>query len=95
MTSYSLLFLGVILGMLIQKYIFPVFDMLLDIYSYKQSEKVTIYKLNAQEQIALFNRKYPEVNNEEIRESTPAIGFTYSNQDNDIYCDDEECKTIK
>jgi hypothetical protein len=95
MTSYSLLFLGVILGMLIQKYIFPVFDMLLDIYSYKQSEKVTIYQLNAQEQIALFNREYPEVNNEEIRELTPAIGFTYSNQDNDIYCDDEECKTIK
>lgn len=92
--NYLFIFIGIIIGTLFERYLFSIFDILLQVFQYKQSEKVTIYQLNAQEQIALFNREYPELNNDEIKELTPAIGFAYNSSDDDMYY--EDCKkTIK
>lgn len=89
--TYSLIFLGVLIGVLIERYIFPIFDTLLEVFNYKQSEKATIYQLNAQEQAVLFNRKYPELNNMQNQELTPAIGFMTEQSDEMYYdYDDEE-----
>lgn len=94
--SYSLFFCGLFVGVLIDKYLFPIFDLLLDVFSYKKSEKATMYQLSAQELAAEFYRKYPEMKNDQCQgqyqELTPAIGFTYRNQnEDDIYFEDEEC----
>jgi hypothetical protein len=92
--NFSLLFIGILIGLLIQKYIFPIIDLWLSVYEYKQSEIITIYQLNAQEQVALFNREYPELDENQNKELTPAIGFAYNHQDDDMYY--EDCKkTIK
>lgn len=81
-----------ILGTFTNRYLIPIFDLLLDVFSYKQSEKVTMYQLNTQELVAEFHRRYPEMNDNQYQELTPTIGFTYRNQnEDDIYFEDEEC----
>lgn len=74
------------------RYVEPIFDLYLEVFQYKQSEKANKYQLNAQEQVILFQREYPESNQIKQQELTPAIGFAYSKQDDDYYYDDEDCK---
>lgn len=89
--TYSLIFLGILIGLLIEKYLFPIFDTSLEVFNYKQSEKATIYQLNAQEQAVLFSRKYPESSNMPNQELSPAIGFMAEQSDEMYYdYDDEE-----
>ncbi len=81
---------GIILGILLEKYIFPIIDLKIEVLQYKETEKATIYQLNAQELLAEFNREYPELSQGEIPELTPAIGFAYTPSDEDMYYEDEQ-----
>ena len=92
MYSISYLCIGIILGIVIERYIFPIIDLKLEVLQYKESEKATIYQLNAQGLVAEFNREYPEFNQGEVPELTPAIGFMHTQQNEDMYEDEEECK---
>ena len=85
--NYILLFF--VLGMLCDRYIFPVLDALLEVFQCKQAEKITVYQLKAQEHVVLFNRKYPDQEQEEL---APAIGFTYERPD-DEYDYEEDRKS--
>ena len=52
-----------------------------------------MYQLQSQEAVILFNREYPESNDNKTKELSPAIGFSCASPNEDIlYYDDEECK---
>ncbi len=89
MHSISYLCIGIILGIVIERYIFPIMDLKLEAFQYKESEKATIYQLNAQELVAEFNREYPEFSQGETQELMPAIGFTYTPSEDEIYYEDD------
>lgn len=93
------LFFGAILGIMLQKYIFSIFDIILDLYSYKQIQKATEYQLNTQMMSMEFLREYPEANqnNQNYQEyQTNAIGFGVGRDDEDDgYCEDEDRSRIK
>lgn len=87
-TSY--LFIGIICGILIERYLFPTLDIYLDVFTHKQTEKATDYQLNAQAMTMEFLREYPEAN-QNYQELQPAIGFCASPEEeqyNDLYEDD-------
>lgn len=86
--SYLFIFFGIFIGILIERYIFVIFDLLIEIFQYKQSNKATNYQLQAKEAVIIFERKYPELN-KNSQELTPAIGFNYVDS-NDLYENDEE-----
>lgn len=88
MSPTSYLFAGIILGILLEKYIFPIIDLKIEVLQYKETEKATVCQLNTQELVAEFNREYPEFNQGEVPELTPAIGFTYTPEDDMYYEDD-------
>jgi len=92
--NYSSLFIGIFIGILVELYLFPLLDGLMQVINYKLSEIATTYNLNAQEKAALFYKKYPELNPNQNKELSPAIGFTCVSPNEDIlyYDDDEECK---
>lgn len=92
MNFIAYLFIGIIIGIVIERYIFPIIDLKLEVLQYKESEKATIYQLNAQELLALFNREYPELNDTQKPELTPAIGFIHNSPDEDMYYEEENCK---
>lgn len=77
--------IGILLGIIIQKYLFSILDIKLDVFQCAQTEKATMHQLNAQEMAMLFYREYPEA--KEDYQSTEAIGFKYIPEE---YEDDEE-----
>lgn len=88
MNFLAYLFFGIIVGIVIERFIFPIIDLKLEVFQYKETEKATAYQLNTQELVAEFNREYPEFNQGEVPELTPAIGFTYAPEDDMYYEDD-------
>lgn len=79
------LYIGIIAGIFIAFYIFPILDLFLECLKYKISEISTKSQLNSQEMVFLFNREYPEANGGQ--ELHPAIGFQVSSGDE--YYDEE------
>jgi len=55
--TYLLLVIGTYLFI---KYIEPILDLYLQVFQHKQSVKATMYQLQSQEAVILFNREYPE-----------------------------------
>jgi len=95
MTFTTGMFIGVLMGILIQQYIFPIFDLLLEVFSIKQSEVATIHNLNIQEMSCEFAREYPEINANKIQEQTNLIGFTCNSaEDEDEYYEEDKIKNI-
>jgi len=89
------LFIGVNIGFMINQWVFPLLDTVFQVFQFKQTDKATFYQLASQEQVALFNREYPELNTQNPSpELQPAIGFTYTPPPDEImyYEEDEECK---
>lgn len=81
--------IGIILGITIEKYIFPILDIKFDVYQLKLNNIATKYHLNSQEKNILFNKKYPEFQQTNSQpELSPAIGFVlHSDNDCEVYED--------
>ena len=91
--NYLFIFIGIFIGILIERYLFAIFDLYFQVFQYKKSVKATMYQLQSQEAVILFNREYPESNDNKTKELSPAIGFSCASPNEDIlYYDDEECK---
>jgi len=74
------IFIGIFLGIIIEKYLFSYFDIVFEIYTYKQSEKATKHQINTQRISYDFYREYPEALNDcrkQEKQQTRAIGFRY------------------
>ena len=76
------LYLGIIIGLVINHYIFPFLDLMQERITYSVTVGATRKQIQAQKIVANFNREYPEV---EGSEQTQAIGFNI-----DDCIDDEE-----
>lgn len=90
MNIMGYLFIGILCGIVIEKYIFPYFDIKVEVFTHKASVEATAHQLEAQEMAVLFNRQYPETK-EPIEEKTPAIGFAINNSETfDDDCEDRK-----
>jgi len=85
---YLFIFIGVIIGILCERYLFVILDLYLQVFQHKQSVNATMYQLQSQEAVILFNREYPESNSNKTKELSSAIGFACGNSD-DVYYEDE------
>jgi len=85
------LYLGIILGIVLNKFIFPFFELLQERITYSVTVGATRSQIKAQKLVCDFQREYPE--SEEIVEGSPAIGFQYipeeSQFEEDDDCDDK------
>lgn len=70
------LYLGIIIGVVINKFIFPFFELLQERITYSVTVGATKSQMKAQQVVCDFNRKYPEY--EGVAEKSPAIGFEYA-----------------
>lgn len=70
------------------KYIEPILDVLLEVFTYRNSERITEHQLNAQAMTMEFIRAYPESTQDMSQELQPLIGFQIDGNLED--CDDEE-----
>lgn len=77
--------IGIILGILIDKYIFVFWDIKMEKFTHKETVECTAYQLEAQELVQLYQREYGEV-----EEKSPAIGFQVYPQEEEYYDDVEE-----
>ena len=93
MTFATGIFIGIILGIIIQMYLFPYFDQLFEVFVSKQSEIITEHNLNIQIMSCETLRDYPEINNKNIQEQTNLIGFNCQSlldeEDEEYYEDDK------
>jgi uncharacterized membrane protein YgaE (UPF0421/DUF939 family) len=83
------LFIGILIGIIINTYLLPIFDTLLEIYTYKMSEIATSSKIRAESMVKKYELKYPSIE----ESATNVVGFQYE-QPEEIYEDDdlEDCK---
>lgn len=71
------------------KYIEPVLDVLLEVFTYRSSERITEHQLNAQAMIMEFIGDYPELTQDGSQELQPLIGFQMDGNLDD-YDDDDD-----
>lgn len=84
------LFSGLLLGIIIEKYIFPALDIKFEVFTAKTSEIITEYNLNMQIMSCEALRSYPELNSENVgQEQTNLIGFQYQPIDDEYYDEDK------
>jgi len=88
---YALLgiFAGIIIGIILDRYIFPILDIKFDVFQIKQNDIAIRYHLNSQKKNILFNKKYPEIQQiNPQQELSPAIGFAiHDDNDYEVYED--------
>lgn len=79
--------LGLAVGFIVDRYIFPMFDMLLELLQYKITQKCTEVQIDTN----LLSLEYEQIINSG-NELTPAIGFVAgsSADDSEDYDDDDE-----
>ena len=91
MTILTILFIGILLGIMMERYIFPIFDTLLDIFSIKQSKIATKDNIFMQKMNLDLIRDYPELTKEDMgQEQVHAIGFQYESDYEDEYYENDE-----
>lgn len=91
MTILTILFIGILLGIMMERYIFPIFDTLLDIFSIKQSKIATKDNIFMQKMNLDLMRDYPELTKEDMgQEQVHAIGFQYESDYEDEYYENDE-----
>ena len=96
MTFTTGIFIGIILGIIIQMYLFPYFDQLFEVFISKQSEIITEHNLNIQIMSCETLRDYPEINNKNIQEQTNLIGFNCQSlldEEDEEYYEDDKLKS--
>lgn len=86
------IFSGLLLGIIIEKYVFPILDILFEIFTAKTSKEITEHNLNIQEMSCELLRAYPELKDGNVAEQINAIGFHYVDEDaeEEYYEEDEE-----
>jgi len=96
MTFTTGIFIGIILGIIIQMYLFPYFDQLFEVFISKQSEIITEHNLNIQIMSCETLRDYPEINNKNIQDQTNLIGFNCQSlldEEDEEYYEDDKLKS--
>lgn len=83
------IFIGLFFGLLCEKYIFPALDMVLEVFTAKQSEKIVYHNANIQATNCQLLKDYPELSDQHIREQINAIGFEYNAPEDEEYCDED------
>ncbi|MCE5220092.1 MAG: hypothetical protein LLF98_02190 [Clostridium sp.] len=83
------IFIGLFFGLLCEKYIFPALDMVLEVFTAKQSEKIVFHNANIQATNCQLLKDYPELSDQHIREQINAIGFEYNAPEDEEYCDED------
>ena len=85
--------LGILIGIIIVMYIFPILDIKLEIFRHKGTNIATNFNIETQKMSCEFYRQYPEADATTQQELTPAIGFTYApSQEEDEYYEENEYK---
>lgn len=86
------IFSGLLLGIIIEKYVFPILDILFEIFTAKTSKEITEHNLNIQEMSCELLRAYPELKDGNVVDQVNAIGFQYVDDDieEEYYEEDEE-----
>jgi hypothetical protein len=80
------LVIGLVIGVTVDRYVLPLFDMLLEIVSYKVSKKCTEIQIDTN----LMSLDYQEIA-DQGQQLTPTIGFlSGEQQEDDFYEDDED-----
>jgi hypothetical protein len=79
------LVIGLIVGFTADRYIIPMFDMLLEIISHKANKVATSIQIDT----GLMNVDFQEIA-DQGKQLTPVVGFLGDTQNDDIYYDDEE-----
>ena len=84
------LYLGIFLGIILDKFLFPFFELLQERITYSVTVGATRSQMKAQKLVCDFKREYPEV--EEIAEQMPAIGFHFPQEESQFdYDEDDDC----
>jgi hypothetical protein len=79
------LVIGLLIGFTADRYIIPMFDMLLEILSHKANKVATSIQIDT----GLMSIDYQEIS-DQGKPLTPVVGFLGDSQNGDIYYDDED-----
>lgn len=83
------IFEGIIIGILVEKYVFPYFEILFEVYTTKKSKIIANYNVDIQELNCLLLREYPELSKNNISgNQTNAIGFKCQGDIEEEYYED-------
>lgn len=74
-------FIGIIFGIIFAKYVFPVFDVLIECFTYKMTVSATRNEVAAKKIVTDFEKEYEE--------KPSAIGFQYAQEESLIDYDEE------
>lgn len=88
MNFMGYLLVGIAIGIVFDRYVFPIFDVLLELFNLKMSERGTEIQLNTQAMGHEFIKIYGD--KEELQ---PAIGFSMDNTE-EVEIDEDECEDI-
>lgn len=80
--------IGIILGILIDKYLFVLLDVKLEKFTYKETVECAQYQVDAQTLVSKFQVEFGEV-----KELSPCVGFSVE-PSQEIYEDEEEDKLV-
>jgi hypothetical protein len=80
------LFIGIILGIIIEKYVFPFIDTIFEVFTYKISVHATEYKVQSETMAKEFELKYPEVE----ESATNVIGYQYDDSPDKYYYEEDD-----
>jgi len=84
----QLFYLGIFIGLMLERYIFPIFDIYFEIFNHKKAEQITLHNLNMKAMNLDFAREYPEASGETYQQ-IQAIGFEHPQVSEDDYkCED-------
>lgn len=83
------IFEGIIIGILVEKYVFPYFEILFEVYTAKKSKIIANYNADIQAVSYDLMREYPEISNKNTnQEQVNVVGFdcqTDSDETDDEY----------
>lgn len=88
------LFLGILIGILYEKFIVPLIELWTEVYTYKKSIKATEYQLKSTELANEFNKKYPEAK-DDSQELQPCIGYHFEAESEEYLDEDDNCEDKK
>ena len=92
-TMVYTIFLGILIGILMERFLFPYLDLFFEVATHKFSSIATSHQLDAQTMICEFGRDYPE--SQEKPELSPAIGFSMGEAESSLEFDEEDCEDKK
>lgn len=81
------IFEGIIIGILVEKYIFPYFEILFEVYTAKKSKIIAKYNADIQKISYDLMREYPEMIKDGNQEPINVVGFECQVDDDET--DDE------